>query len=50
MVHTITHELRTPLTAITGYAGLIRKEQCEDKSGQYIQNHTAILRPLAGYA
>ncbi len=33
-VHTITHELRTPLTAITGYAGLIRKEQCEDKSGQ----------------
>ena len=37
-VHTITHELRTPLTAITGYAGLIRKEQCEDKSGQYIQN------------
>ena len=26
-VHTITHELRTPLTAITGYAGLIRKEQ-----------------------
>ena len=37
-VHTITHELRTPLTAITGYAGRIRKEQCEDKSGQYIQN------------
>ena len=37
-MHTITHELRTPLTAITGYAGLIRKEQCEDKSGQYIQN------------
>lgn len=37
-VHTITHELRTPLTAITGYAGLIRKEQCKDKSGQYIQN------------
>lgn len=38
-VHTITHELRTPLTAITGYAGLIRKEQCEDKSGQYIKTY-----------
>ena len=25
-VHTITHELRSPLTAITGYAGLMRKD------------------------
>ncbi len=37
-VHTITHELRTPLTAITGYAGLMLKEQDKDKSGLYLQN------------
>ena len=37
-VHTITHELRTPLAAISGYAGLMRKERNEDKAGQYIQN------------
>ena len=37
-VHTITHELRTPLTAITGYAGLIRKDCNTDKIGMYIQN------------
>lgn len=37
-VHTITHELRTPLTAITGYAGLVEKEQDMDKAGMYIQN------------
>ena len=37
-VHTITHELRTPLTAITGYVGLIEKENDIDKIGTYIQN------------
>ena len=37
-VHTITHELRTPLTAITGYAGLMRKDCNTDKTGMYIQN------------
>ncbi len=37
-VHTITHELRTPLTAITGYAGLMRKDCDVDKIGAYIQN------------
>ena len=37
-VHTITHELRTPLTAITGYAGLMRKDYNTDKIGGYIQN------------
>ena len=37
-VHTITHELRTPLTAITGYAGLMRKDCNTDKTGIYIQN------------
>ena len=37
-VHTITHELRTPLTAITGYAGLMRKDYNTDKIGVYIQN------------
>lgn len=37
-VHTITHELRTPLTAITGYAGLVRKDCNTDKTGMYIQN------------
>lgn len=37
-VHTITHELRTPLTAITGYAGLVRKDCNTDKIGMYIQN------------
>ena len=37
-VHTITHELRTPLTAITGYAGLMRKDYNTDKIGMYIQN------------
>ena len=37
-VHTITHELRTPLTAITGYAGLMRKDYKTDKIGDYIQN------------
>ena len=37
-VHTITHELRTPLTAITGYAGLMEKENDMDKLGMYIQN------------
>ena len=37
-VHTITHELRTPLTAITGYDGLIEKENDIDKIGTYIQN------------
>ena len=37
-VHTITHELRTPLTAITGYAGLMRKDCNTDKIGMYIQN------------
>ena len=36
-VHTITHELRTPLTAITGYVGLIEKENGIDKTGTYIQ-------------
>ncbi|WP_217932743.1 hybrid sensor histidine kinase/response regulator [Bacteroides caecimuris] len=36
-VHTITHELRTPLTAITGYAGLMRKDYNTDKIGGYIQ-------------
>ena len=37
-VHTITHELRTPLTAITGYAGLMEKENDADKTGMYIRN------------
>ena len=37
-VHTITHELRTPLTAITGYAGLMERENDMDKLGMYIQN------------
>ena len=37
-VHTITHELRTPLTAITGYAGLMRKDYNTDKTGTYIRN------------
>ena len=37
-VHTITHELRTPLTAITGYAGLMEKENDADKTRMYIQN------------
>ena len=37
-VHTITHELRTPLTAITGYAGLMRKDCNTDKIGTYIRN------------
>lgn len=37
-VHTITHELRTPLTAITGYVGLMEKENDTDKAGMYIQN------------
>ena len=37
-VHTITHELRTPLTAITGYAGLMRKDCNTDKTGMYIRN------------
>ena len=37
-VHTITHELCTPLTAITGYAGLMRKDCNTDKTGMYIQN------------
>ena len=37
-VHTITHELRTPLTALTGYVGLIEKENDIDKIGTYIQN------------
>lgn len=37
-VHTITHELRTPLTAITGYAGLVEKENKTDKIGVYLQN------------
>ena len=37
-VHTITHELRTPLTAITGYAGLMEKENDADKTEMYIQN------------
>lgn len=37
-VHTITHELRTPLTAITGYAGLMEKENNTDKTEMYIQN------------
>src|SRR5574344_982323 len=37
-VHTITHELRTPLTAITGYAGLMRKDCNTDKTGTYIRN------------
>ena len=36
--HTIIHELRTPLTAITGYAGLMRKDYNTDKIGSYIQN------------
>ena len=38
VVHVITHELRTPLTAITGYAGLVRKDCNADKTGLYIQN------------
>ena len=38
VVHTITHELRTPLTAITGYAGLMRKDCNTDKTGTYIRN------------
>lgn len=38
VVHTIIHELRTPLTAITGYAGLIRKDSNTDKTGRYIHN------------
>ncbi|WP_303390123.1 ATP-binding protein [Bacteroides caecimuris] len=37
-VHTITHELRIPLTAITGYAGLMEKENDMDKLEMYIQN------------
>ena len=37
-VYTITHELRTPLTAITGYAGLMEKENDANKTGMYIQN------------
>ena len=38
VVHTIIHELRTPLTAITGYAGLIRKDSNTDKTERYIHN------------
>lgn len=38
VMHTITHELRTPLTAITGYAGLMEKENDADKTEMYIQN------------
>ena len=38
VVHTIIHELRTPLTAITGYAGLMRKDCNTDKTGRYIHN------------
>ena len=37
-MHTIIHELRTPLTAITGYAGLMRKDCSTDKTGMYIRN------------
>ncbi|MCR6506173.1 hybrid sensor histidine kinase/response regulator [Bacteroides muris (ex Fokt et al. 2023)] len=37
-VHTITHELRTPLTAITGYAGLMEKENNIERIGRYICN------------
>ena len=37
-VHTITHELRTPLTAIHGYAGLMEKEQDENKTRKYLQS------------
>mgnify|MGYP001032009491 CR=1 FL=1 len=37
-VHTITHELRTPLTAITGYAGLVKKENDIEQIGRYIYN------------
>ena len=37
-VHTITHELRTPLTAITGYAGLMRKDYNTDKTEMYVRN------------
>ena len=37
-VHTITHELRTPLTAITGYAGLVEKENDIERIGRYICN------------
>ena len=34
----LPHELRTPLTAITGYAGLMRKDCNTDKTGTYIRN------------
>ena len=37
-VHTITHELRTPLTAITGYAGMVEKENDIERIGRYICN------------
>ena len=38
VVHTIIHELRTPLTAITGYAGLVEKENDTDKIWRYVCN------------
>ena len=38
VVHTIIHELRTPLTAITGYAGLMEKENDTDKIWRYVCN------------
>ena len=43
-MHTVTHELRTPLTAITGYAGLMAKEDDADKAAAYLRN----IRQSAG--
>ena len=43
-MHTVTHELRTPLTAITGYAGLMTKEDDADKAAAYLRN----IRQSAG--
>lgn len=38
VVHIIIHELRTPLTAITGYAGLVEKENDTNKIWRYVCN------------
>ena len=38
VVHTIIHELRTPLTTISGYAGLVEKENDTDKIWRYVCN------------
>ena len=43
-VHTITHELRTPLTAITGYAGLMRKDCNTDRMREMLNTLLSFFR------